>query len=47
MPRPESEKPQIEPDDALGGESEADASDLDAPDDVEPVEEVDEDQGAA
>ena len=47
MPREETEHPEIEPGDALGGESDADPSDLDAPDDVEPVEEVDGDQDVA
>ncbi len=37
-----TEKPQIEPDDALPSEAEGDPSDFDAPEDVEPVEEVDE-----
>lgn len=41
---PETEEPRIEPDDGLPEEAPGDPSDFDAPDDVDPVEDVDEDE---
>ena len=43
----ETEEPRIEPDDALPDDAPGDPSDFDAPDDVEPVEEVEEGQDDA